>query len=31
LSGQARAEWEHVILSVDALRYSITFCNLREG
>ena len=31
LSGPARAEWEHSILRVDALRYSITFRNLREG
>ena len=30
LSGPARAEWEHSIPSVDALRYSITFRNLRE-
>ncbi|MDT5272358.1 MAG: hypothetical protein QOH49_4544 [Acidobacteriota bacterium] len=30
LSGPARAEWEHSILRVDALRYSITFRNLRE-
>jgi alkylated DNA repair dioxygenase AlkB len=29
LSGQARAEWEHSIPQVDALRYSITFRNLR--
>ena len=31
LSAAARAEWEHSIPSVDALRYSITFRNLREG
>jgi alkylated DNA repair dioxygenase AlkB len=31
LSGPARAEWEHSIPPVDALRYSITFRNLREG
>jgi alkylated DNA repair dioxygenase AlkB len=31
LSGPARSEWEHSILRVDALRYSITFRNLREG
>ena len=31
LSGPARTEWEHSIPSVDALRYSITFRNLREG
>ena len=31
LSGRARAEWEHSIPPVDALRYSITFRNLREG
>jgi alkylated DNA repair dioxygenase AlkB len=30
LSGPARAEWEHSIPAVDALRYSITFRNLRE-
>jgi alkylated DNA repair dioxygenase AlkB len=30
LSGPARAEWEHSILRVDALRYSITFRTLRE-
>jgi alkylated DNA repair dioxygenase AlkB len=29
LSGQARSEWEHSIPQVDALRYSITFRNLR--
>ena len=29
LSGQARTEWEHSIPPVDALRYSITFRNLR--
>ncbi len=31
LSGPARLEWEHSISSVDALRYSITFRNMREG
>jgi alkylated DNA repair dioxygenase AlkB len=31
LSGPARSEWEHSILPVDALRYSITFRNLRES
>jgi alkylated DNA repair dioxygenase AlkB len=31
LSGAARAEWEHSIPAVDALRYSITFRDLREG
>ena len=29
LSGPARYEWEHSILRVDSLRYSITFRNLR--
>ena len=29
LSGPARSEWEHSIPAVDALRYSITFRNLR--
>jgi alkylated DNA repair dioxygenase AlkB len=29
LSGQARSVWEHSIPQVDALRYSITFRNLR--
>jgi len=29
LSGQARTVWEHSIPQVDALRYSITFRNLR--
>jgi alkylated DNA repair dioxygenase AlkB len=29
LSGPARNEWEHSIPSVDALRYSITFRNIR--
>jgi alkylated DNA repair dioxygenase AlkB len=29
LSGAARTEWEHSIPPVDALRYSITFRNLR--
>lgn len=31
LSGPARAEWEHSIPSVEALRYSVTFRNLREA
>jgi alkylated DNA repair dioxygenase AlkB len=31
LSGPARSEWQHSILRVDALRYSITFRNLRAG
>jgi alkylated DNA repair dioxygenase AlkB len=30
LSGPARTEWEHSIPQVDALRYSITYRNLRE-
>jgi alkylated DNA repair dioxygenase AlkB len=30
LSGSARTEWEHSIPQMDALRYSITFRNLRE-
>ena len=30
LSGPARSEWEHSIPPVDALRYSLTFRNLRE-
>jgi alkylated DNA repair dioxygenase AlkB len=30
LSGPARSGWEHSIPPVDALRYSITFRNLRE-
>jgi alkylated DNA repair dioxygenase AlkB len=30
LSGPSRTVWEHSIPSVDALRYSITFRNLRE-
>ena len=30
LSGPARTEWEHSIPRTDALRYSITFRNLRE-
>jgi alkylated DNA repair dioxygenase AlkB len=30
LSGASRAEWEHSIPAVDALRYSVTFRNLRE-
>ena len=31
LAGSARSEWEHSILRVDALRYSITFRTLREN
>ena len=31
LSGEARWEWEHSIPAMEALRYSITFRNLREG
>ncbi len=31
LSGPARSEWQHSIPLVEALRYSITFRNLREG
>ena len=31
LTGAARWEWEHSIPPVDALRYSITFRDLREG
>lgn len=31
LSGAARSKWEHSIPPVDELRYSVTFCNLREG
>jgi alkylated DNA repair dioxygenase AlkB len=30
LSGAARTEWEHSIPPVDALRYSVTFRNVRE-
>jgi alkylated DNA repair dioxygenase AlkB len=30
LSGAARMEWEHSIPQMDALRYSITFRNLRD-
>jgi alkylated DNA repair dioxygenase AlkB len=30
MSGPARSEWEHSIPPVEALRYSITFRNLRE-
>lgn len=30
LRGPSRTEWEHSIPAVDALRYSITFRNLRE-
>lgn len=31
LSGRARREWEHSIPPVEALRYSLTFRNLRES
>ena len=31
LRGASRTEWEHSIPPVDALRYSITWRNLREG
>ena len=31
LKGAARSEWEHSIPPVGALRYSITFRNLRVG
>ena len=31
LSDVARTEWEHSIPAVDALRYSVTYRNLREG
>lgn len=31
LSGPARTEWEHSIPPVDALRYSVTFRNLRAS
>lgn len=31
LSGAARSEWEHSVPPVEALRYSVTFRNLREG
>jgi alkylated DNA repair dioxygenase AlkB len=31
LAGAARSDWEHSIPAVEALRYSITFRNLREG
>jgi alkylated DNA repair dioxygenase AlkB len=31
LAGPARSEWEHSILRVDALRYSITFRTMREA
>ena len=31
LGGPARTEWEHSIPPVDALRYSITYRNLRES
>jgi alkylated DNA repair dioxygenase AlkB len=30
LTGPARSSWEHSILRVDALRYAITFRNVRE-
>ena len=30
LSGRSRTEWEHSIPAVEALRYSVTFRNLRE-
>lgn len=30
LSGPSRTEWEHSIPAVEALRYSVTFRNLRE-
>ena len=30
LSGEARSVWEHSIRQTDALRYSITFRNVRE-
>ena len=30
LSGPVRSEWQHSILRVDALRYSVTFRTLRE-
>jgi alkylated DNA repair dioxygenase AlkB len=31
LKGPSRSEWEHSIPALDALRYSITFRNLRAG
>ena len=31
LTGPARSEWQHSILRVDALRYSITFRTMRDG
>lgn len=31
LKGPSRTQWEHSIPDVEALRYSITFRNLREG
>ena len=31
LSGPSRTEWEHSIPPVEALRYSVTYRNLREG
>jgi alkylated DNA repair dioxygenase AlkB len=31
MSGPSRTEWEHSIPPVDALRYSVTFRNLRGG
>jgi alkylated DNA repair dioxygenase AlkB len=30
LSGPARMDWEHSIPQMDALRYSITYRNVRE-
>jgi alkylated DNA repair dioxygenase AlkB len=30
LSGPARSKWEHSIPQIDALRYSITFRNMRK-
>lgn len=31
LSGPARADWEHSIRAMEALRYSVTFRSLRDG
>ena len=31
LTGESRTEWEHSIPPVDALRYSVTYRNLRQG
>ena len=31
LSGEARTEWQHSILRVDEVRYSVTFRTMREG